>query len=135
MDLVTWDTSYSVKVKSSDDEHQVLFSLINALHDAMQSGKSRTIIAHIVRELEKYTQRHFFAEEALLRRARYPQLKDHRVEHQKFVAQIKQFKDDLDAGGKDDSIEVLTFLKDWLSHHIKQTDMMYSEHLNSHGIN
>jgi hemerythrin len=132
--LVTWDTSYSVSVKSCDAEHQKLFDLINKLHEAMQLGQGSTIVSPVVDELEKYTQTHFRAEEALLRQACYPKLDDHRLQHQKFVAQVKQFKDDLQAGRLGNSIAVLKFLKDWLADHIKQTDKMYSEHLNSRGI-
>jgi hemerythrin len=135
MDLVTWDKSYSVNVGTCDAEHRKLFSLINALHEAMKSGRSRTIIAGTVYELEKYTQTHFLAEEALMQRAQYPNLPEHRLEHQKFVAQVKQFRQDLQAGGKCDPNAVVMFVKDWLAKHIMQTDKMYSGHLNSHGIN
>ena len=134
MALVTWDTSYSVKVKSCDAEHQKLFDLINQLHEAMKLRMGQTIVAETVNELEKYTQTHFRAEEALMQRAQYPKLDEHRFQHQKFVTQVKQFKNDLDAGNLGSSIAVLTFLKDWLAEHIKQTDKMYSEHLNSHGV-
>ena len=135
MPLVIWDASFSVNVKSCDAEHQKLFYLINALHEAMRVGKGRTIITDVVRELEKYTQTHFLAEEALMQRAQYPTLNDHRLEHQKFAAQVQQFREDLEAGGVGDSIAVLLFLKDWLAKHIKQTDQMYSGYLNFHGIN
>jgi hemerythrin len=131
---VTWDASYSVNIKSCDAEHQRLFYLINTLHEAMKSGQGHTLIDEIVHELESYTQTHFHAEEAMLQRAQYPNLDDHRLQHQKFVAQVKQFRDDLDARGRVNSITVLTFLRDWLANHIKQTDKGYSEHLNSQGI-
>ena len=134
MSLVTWDESDSVKVKVCDTEHQKLFSLINALHEAMKSGQARSVIAGTVHELEKYTQTHFRAEEALMHRAQYAKLDEHRVEHQKFVAKIKEFKAELDAGQTDGSIKVVTFLRDWLTNHIKQVDKMYSEPLNSQGI-
>jgi hemerythrin len=133
--LVTWDPSYSVKVKSSDTQHQKLFSLMNALHDAMKSGQGRSVIAGTVVELEKYTHTHFLAEEELMQRTQYPKLAEHKIEHQKFVAKVLKFRQDLETGGKIDSIAVLTFLKDWLANHIKQTDKGYSEHLNSHGVN
>jgi hemerythrin len=121
-------------VKSCDSEHQKLFHLINQLHEAMKVGKGRVVIGNIVRELEAYTQTHFSAEEALLARAQYQRLSEHVLQHKKFVAQVQKFRDDLEAGKLGDSIGVLTFLKDWLANHIKQTDKIYSEHLNSHGI-
>ncbi len=134
MALVTWDTSYSVNVKKCDAEHQKLFDLINQLHEAMKMRMGQSIVVDTVNELEKYTQTHFRAEEALLQRAQYPKLDEHRLQHQKFIAQVKEFKADLDAGNLGSSIAVLTFLKDWLAEHIKQTDKMYSGHLNSQGI-
>lgn len=134
MALVTWDSSYSVNVKSCDAEHQKLFALINDLHAAMKVGQGRTVLGDIVRELEKYTQTHFLAEEGLLQRAQYPKLDDHRGQHREFIARVKKFRDDLEKGGGGDSVAVLTFLKDWLAKHIKQTDKGYSEYLNSHGV-
>ena len=101
----------------------------------MKAGQGRTILAGIVHELDRYTQTHFLAEEALLQRAQYPNLAEHRSQHQKFVAQVKKFTDDLEKDNLANSITVLMFLKDWLANHIKQTDKAYSEHLNSSGIN
>jgi hemerythrin len=133
--FLTWDTSYSVGVKTFDAAHQKLFSLINELHSAMQSGKGRTIIADTLCELEKYTQTHFVAEEAQLERAGYPGLIQHRAEHRTFIAKIKEFKDNVEAGELSESVAVLAFLTTWLKNHIMQTDKKYSVHLNSRGIN
>ena len=88
MALVTWDASYSVNVKRFDAAHQKLFYLINALHEAIKAGQGRALIAGIVHELERYTETHFLAEEALLQFAQCPKLDDHRLQRQKFVAQI-----------------------------------------------
>ena len=132
MALVTWDASYCVNVKRCDAEHRKLFGLINALHEAISAGKGKAIIASVVGEMEKYTRSHFSTEEALMERAKYPALNDHRAEHLKFVAQVEQFKKDLAAGT--DPMAVQAYLQDWLTQHVKQIDTMYSEFLNSHGI-
>ena len=135
MALVTWDESYSVNVKSCDAQHQKLFSLINSLHEAMKLGRGRQVVGRIVDELERYTQTHFSAEEALMERAQYCGLEEHCTQHRHFESRVAQFKKDLDEGAAGDSISVLTFLKDWLATHILRTDRMYSEELNAHGIN
>ena len=44
-----------------------------------------------MRELSTYTLTHFRAEEEVLRKAGYPGLAAHQVEHQKFIAQVSQF--------------------------------------------
>ncbi|HXY03433.1 MAG TPA: bacteriohemerythrin [Terriglobales bacterium] len=134
MALVTWDQSYSVKVKQCDEEHQKLFHLMNALHEAMRVGRGRTVLQQIVAELGDYTNTHFRAEEALMEQCRYPSLAGHRLEHQKFVARVSEFQKDLKAGTGGNSVAVLEFLKDWLVKHIKKVDQSYSAHLNAHGI-
>jgi len=133
MALLTWDSSYSVKVAELDGQHQKLFSLINALYDAMRVGKGRAILGQIVTELGDYTQTHFQAEEALMEQANYPALDGHRAEHRRFIAQVSQYKKDLEAG-TGNAVAVAEFLKDWLTKHIRRLDQSYSARLNANGI-
>jgi len=134
MPLVTWDESYSVKVEKCDEDHKKLFALINALHDAMSVGKGAQIVQKVVDELANYTRFHFSREEALLQKAHYPALAPHQAQHRVFVQQVEQFQQDLKAGAVGESVIVASFLKDWLTNHIKQTDRQYSMHLNDSGI-
>ncbi|MGO9211287.1 MAG: bacteriohemerythrin [Terriglobales bacterium] len=134
MALVTWDQSYSVSVKKLDEQHQKLFSLINSLHEAMRQGKGQEVVQDTVHELATYTVTHFRAEEELLRKAGYPGLVAHQSEHQRFVARVNQFVEDVKAGKLASSIAVLGFLKDWLTEHIKRTDGSYVAHLTAHGV-
>lgn len=134
MPLVTWDKSYSVSVQKFDEQHQKLFDLLNKLYEAMQKGHGQAIVEDTVRELSTYTQTHFRAEEEVLRKTNYPGLAAHQAEHQKFIAQVSQFVEQLRAGKVTSSITVLTFLKDWLAKHIQQTDRSYAAYLNSQGV-
>lgn len=133
MPLVKWDPSFSVRVTVCDDHHKKLFAIINTLHAAMLAGKGAAMLDSIVKELLDYTKFHFSAEEALLEKAAYPSLAAHRIQHQRFIDKVGQFRQDI-AAGKGSSIPVLTFLKDWLSTHIKQTDQQYSTYMNAHGV-
>ncbi|HXJ87775.1 MAG TPA: bacteriohemerythrin [Candidatus Binatia bacterium] len=134
MALVTWDQSYSVKVSKCDDDHKKLFSLLNALHDAMKMGKGSQVVAQTVKDLADYAKYHFSREEMLLRQTNYPKLIPHQEQHQTFVNKVQEFQSDLKAGDLTQSITVLEFLKDWLASHIKQADRQYSDHLNANGI-
>lgn len=135
MALVNWDPSYSVKVNRCDEDHKKLFALINALHDAMLTGKGSEILQQVVKELADYTKFHFTAEESLLERTRYPALNSHRSQHQQFVQKVQTFQNDLNNAQGAHSIQVLSFLKEWLVNHIKNTDQQYSAHLNANGVN
>ena len=134
MPLVTWDRTYSVSVRKLDEQHQKLFALLNALHDAMRQGKGQVIVQDTLRELATYTVTHFRAEEELMRKTNYPELAAHQAEHQRFVARVTELTKDLQAGGHVTSIDLVDFIKDWLAHHIQQTDRSYSAHMNAQGV-
>jgi hemerythrin-like metal-binding protein len=134
MPLIVWDQSYAVNVKRCDEQHQKLFSLLNGLHQAMSVGQGRAILAPLVQELDAYTDTHFKAEETLMEQTTYPALAAHRGQHQTFIAQVQKFKQSLATEAGAPTVEVASFLMDWLSKHIKQTDRQYSSHLNAKGI-
>jgi len=134
MSLVTWDQSYSVSVRRLDEQHQKLFSLLNALHEAMRQGKGQAVVQDTLRELATYTVTHFRAEEELLRKTNFPGFAAHQAEHQKFVEKVNQFTEDLKAGRNASPIALLGFVKGWLAEHILRTDRAYSAYLNAQGV-
>ena len=134
MAMFVWSDSYSVKVGLCDAQHKQLFTIINNLADAMRMGKGGAVIGKTVDELLQYTRTHFQQEEALLRRAHYPQLLQHQQLHRRFIADVEGFQRQLHAGATSNSVQVLTMLRDWLLNHIQQTDQAYSGCLNSVGI-
>ena len=100
----------------------------------MRQGRGQALVQDTVRDLFTYTLTHFRAEEELLRKTNYPGFATHQAEHQKFIAKVNQFSEDVKAGKLTSSISVLGFLKDWLSQHIQQTDRSYSAYLNAQGV-
>jgi len=134
MALVTWDQTYSVSVRRLDEQHQKLFALLNALHEAMRQGKGQAFVQDTLSELATYTVTHFRAEEELMRKTNYPGLAAHQAEHQRFVDRVNQFTQDLKAGGNVSSLQVVGFIKEWLAEHIRRTDRSYSAHLNAQGV-
>jgi len=134
MPLFTWNDSYSVKVAQCDEQHKKLFAIINELADAMRMGKGSEILGKTVSELLTYTRTHFSQEEALMKKANYPELAQHQEMHRKFVAQIESFLTQAKEGRAASSIEVLNMLRDWLINHIQKVDKQYSVHLNLAGI-
>jgi hemerythrin-like metal-binding protein len=135
MALIAWDQSYSVGVRRCDEQHRRLFALLNALHSAMSVGKGQSIIMPIVAELQSYTEYHFSTEEVLMQQTKYPSLAAHRDEHQKFVMQVDQFRNNLESGLLINPVNVMQFLRAWLANHIQQTDRAFGPHLNACGIN
>jgi len=134
MELFPWKDEYSVEVAEIDEEHKKLVDLTNQLYSAMKQGKSKDVIDKILRGLADYTVEHFSDEEGLMKKAGYAGLEEHQKVHQEFVAKVETFIKDFESGKLLLSIEILSFLRDWLIQHIMGTDRKYIETMHEHGI-
>ena len=127
MAIFKWEEKYSVKVQEMDDQHKRLFELINQLHDAMQSGKGNALLTEIVKGLKDYSITHFSAEEKYMEKIKYSGLAEQKEQHRTFIKKVEEYEQQVSLGKLSLSIEVLTFLRDWLVNHIQRVDKKYSE--------
>ena len=134
MALLTWTSKYSVGVKALDSQHTVLFGLLNDLHDAMMKGQAQSLSGPLLRKLVEYTHTHFAAEEQSLAATKYPGLADHRIKHRELIQQVTEYADRFDRGEVTLNIQLMNFLRDWLSTHIQKVDHDYGPWLNEHGV-
>ena len=91
MALLTWDSKYSVGVKSIDGQHSVLFGLVNELHAAMMKGQAQSLTGPLLRKLVDYAQTHFAAEERMLATTKYPRLTGASIKHRDLIKQVGEF--------------------------------------------
>ena len=133
-DFMLWDSSLSVNISQIDDQHKKLVGMINELHRAMKLKQGNSIIGSILDRLANYTVSHFGIEEKLFAQYGYPEEKAHVAIHQKLVAQVVDIQKKFKAGEVMVSMELMSFLKDWLVNHIKGTDKKYSSFLRGHGV-
>lgn len=134
MSMITWNDTLSVNVAEIDRQHQKLIAIINELNDAMKVGKGREILGEIVTNLVNYTDTHFKTEEAYFEKFGYPNTADHKKEHTAFVQKVADFKEGFEQKRLSVSVEVMTFLSDWLRNHIMGTDKQYSRFFNDNGL-
>ncbi len=134
MALVTWHSNYTVNVKEIDKQHQQLISIMNELHDGMKAGKGKEVLSRVLDELIKYTAFHFKYEEMLFDKFSYPDTAVHKRQHADLVQQVLEYKENFDSGKKILTIEVMDFLKEWLTNHIVGADKNYSSFLNGKGV-
>ena len=133
MALLTWDSSYSVGVRSLDHQHTNLFDILNDLHAAMMTGHARDAAGALLNKLVSYTKSHFAAEEALMAATSYPRLAQHRELHVALTRQVEEFVERYEKGESALSIHLLTFLRDWLTKHIQREDREYGPWMNERG--
>src|ERR1700759_480230 len=98
MPQFNWDPRYSVGIRRFDDDHQELFRILNTLHDAMMTGRSRQVLQQVLSELLKYTEDHFSREEETLRQAAYPRLQAHIEQHRRFTTRIGEISEEYRSG-------------------------------------
>lgn len=134
MALIEWKENYSVKIKEFDEHHRRLIQLINELHEAMMGGRGKEVLKKIINELVNYTSFHFSAEEKYLRKYQFSSFDKHKKEHDNFVAKVVEFQKNYTAGKVLLTMDINSFLKDWLLNHILKSDKEYSTFLNEHGV-
>jgi len=135
MALLTWDSAYSVGVRSMDSQHTTLFDMLNDLHAAMMKGQAKGVTGQLLQKLLEYTQQHFSAEEAMMAATKYPGLGRHHELHAALTRQVKEFADRYERGESTLNVHLLNFLRDWLTNHIQKEDREYGPWLNQHGRN
>jgi hemerythrin len=134
MPLITWTKAFSVGVTEIDGQHQKLVLLINDLHDAMRAGNGSAVIGPLLGSLIDYTVYHFGTEERLFRETNYPDAKEHVIEHKALTHEVLKTKARFDAGEPVVTIDLMDFLRRWLSDHIKGMDKRYTAYFHSKGI-
>jgi hemerythrin-like metal-binding protein len=132
--LITWSDRYSVGIARIDAEHRKLVDLVNELYAAILACNPTSVTAKVLDGLASYTVSHFTSEEGLMKRHAYPGYIQHKAEHDKLVAQVKQLQQDLRAGKATVSQEVMSFLQSWLIGHILGMDKKYTSHLKAAGV-
>ncbi len=133
MPLMTWDDSLSVNIKRIDEQHKRLVNQINLLHEAMSSGKTREVLGPILEELVNYAVYHFGTEEELMVKYNFPGYEEHLKEHMDFKEKAGDLLSRYKTSTIIISIEILNFLRDWVTNHVTGTDKKYQEFLNTNG--
>jgi len=100
----------------------------------MQAGKGRDVLGKIYTELVTYTKTHFSYEEKLMKEKNYPEYSKHLQEHINLTTQVTDMYNDYQSGKLQITMELLTFLTNWLSNHILGTDKKYSTFFNAAGV-
>jgi hemerythrin len=119
-----WDPSLSVGIDAIDSQHRQLISYINMLEDAVAKG-SREPVATVLARMIEYTVSHFAFEEALMARAGYKVLPQHRKVHDDFARRMRDYQRRF-TEGEDIARKLLSDLRIWLTNHIKRDDKDYA---------
>lgn len=120
-DLV-WGKILSVGVDEIDEDHRKLIDIFNILNHSVIKAESPEYLVATLEELINCTVWHFSHEERLMLKHRYPEIEEHKAEHQELIQSAKELQQKVmqsDKAVADDHIE---FLERWLTEHILTAD-------------
>jgi hemerythrin len=133
MPLMQWTQAMSVGLAELDDDHKVLIKVINDLAASAGDAARRDVVRQCLLSLRRYAEFHFAREEKVMSACNYPDLELHKGEHRDFVKRIQEVtaEFDEDPEGTIETVNeaLLSYLKDWLNHHILIEDMAYRPHV------
>lgn len=127
MSFFEWDENMSVGVPLVDDDHRLLVSLVNQLHDSVGDREEREVLGSVLDTLLDYTVFHFQREEKVMEAAGYPGLEAHRHQHNDLTDKVRALQKSYAAGSPDVvGVAVLDFVKTWLVEHILGHDRAFA---------
>jgi hemerythrin-like metal-binding protein len=122
MPLFIWKPSYEVGIAEIDHDHRMLVGMINELYEAMKEGRGYELINQTMEQLLAYVARHFATEESFMRASGYLALEYHEQEHRRFTTMLMEMDQRRRQGHAPSSVEMMTFLCDWLRDHVTSVD-------------
>jgi len=133
MAFLEWTDSLTINFRLLDTDHKRLIDLINKLHDASLDTTDPAAGQNALNQLVDATRTHFVHEETLMRKTAYPQFIPHKIEHDRLMKQIEDFRKRLISGQVGLSQDTIVFVRTWFCDHIIKVDRYLGEWLNKHG--
>lgn len=134
MALITWSGKYSVGVKNLDDQHKEVINLLNELHAAMLKGQAQSLAGELLPKIQRHAREHFSTEERLMESTKYAGIAEQRTEHSALLAKIDEYAARHKRGDSAVYLELLTFMRGWMTNHMQKIDQKYTVWLNEHGV-
>ena len=129
MPIIEWKKQYLIGEQQIDLHHQYLFSLLNKTYDDFVNKESADRLSSTFDDLIDYAIYHFSTEEQLMERCGFPGLSEHKKEHDLFTKKVVDIQKGYHDGERGISLELLSFLQDWLSTHILLSDVEIGRYL------
>ncbi len=125
---VVFDAAHLTGVKIIDDQHRQIVQMVNDLNRSLEEGRDDAELKHLFAALLTFTASHFATEEALMARYGYPQMDEHKTQHENLVHELQEIAAEFNQGAE---LRLLQSIKDWLLGHIQHADKPLGVYLTS----
>ncbi|HUJ18534.1 MAG TPA: bacteriohemerythrin [Nitrospirota bacterium] len=129
-----WNKTLEVGIDTIDSQHRELFRRINRLVLAIREHRCKSEIDGVLKFLDDYARVHFADEAKHMRETGYPGYEEQLREHQKYLAALKELKEQaeqprISGASYDLSATTNQVVVDWIVDHIMKVDMRFGEFL------
>lgn len=131
MGSLKWDKRLEFGIKEIDFEHFKLLEIVNTFLTHATQGKSHLVIKQTFKQLRDYAFYHFKDEERVMGESNYPDLLEHKRQHDHFRLRVKDYTLRLYLGEDIQLGEMKSFLGKWLLEHLLVHDTKFKEYLNA----
>jgi hemerythrin len=133
MPIVEWNYNFLLGIQEIDQHHKHLVALLNRTHDDFVQKRDVAHLGPVIDELISYSQYHFECEERWMAETSYPEIASHKEEHEIFRKRVLEFKASYQQNVTF-SVEILSFLGNWITHHILETDIKFGHFVDVQNI-
>ncbi|NQT74235.1 MAG: hemerythrin family protein [Chloroflexi bacterium] len=134
MEKVIWDDSFSVGVRELDEQHKKLIAMLNTLIEAGNVDVKSEIVSDTLMKMSEYAKVHFTTEEEYMLSFGYPEYDVQKQQHREFKKKTAFTAFDTTEHQPSVPMELVLFLKDWLTNHILISDMKYRSFFEKKGV-
>lgn len=122
MPYLKWDKSLHIGLLELDEQHKILFNIANDLIAAIDNGDGEAALKNTFDRLKTYTENHFSAEEAYMKKIGYPDLDSHSSEHALLLIRTNTLRKMLKDGHSLSAQGASRFVTEWIVDHIMESD-------------
>ncbi len=119
---IPWNEKLNVGISVIDAHHRYLFDLINDLYSVVVNKQGAREVARLIKSLDAYAKIHFRAEEQMMNHYGFDGLDRQLHQHHAFEEKIAEFYEELHANPLVAQFDALSYLRNWLVHHISIED-------------
>ena len=128
--VLKWDDSMSVGIFEIDNDHKAMIEQLKSLIDAYHTGKADHYIIDLFGFLGRYVEKHLTLEEHYMKKYNYPNLAEHRRQHEEFKESCKLLKEEFETKGGTTRLVILIkqMLVDHFTEHVRTVDKEMAEY-------
>jgi hemerythrin len=134
--LIEWKDNYCIGVARIDEQHRQLIGMLNELYRTIGTDIKPGSVWPLLEGFNRYADTHFSYEERLAKEhATSPTgLAAHIGEHEAYRERMARFREDLEKGDQNTSVQLMAFISNWWLVHILVIDIALGKQLNQRGV-